>query len=129
MSSAFDLSILPDVDGYGGKKRKIMEALAETLGKKGATASKILEAMGPPDEIVPKVGATNVGPLEAAGPGAIIGGMPGPVISGDGPNASVAGTGKPYFLVYHWRGRHDYLVSNIVNRFNRDILPDNGRYS
>ncbi|KNC98583.1 uncharacterized protein SPPG_06268 [Spizellomyces punctatus DAOM BR117] len=98
-----------DVDGYGGKKHKTMEALAKALGNKGTPATKVLEAMGPPDEIVPKVGASNVGPLQAAGPGAITGGMPGPVIAGGSPNALGAAEGKPYFLIYYWRGRHDYL--------------------
>ncbi|KAI8920114.1 hypothetical protein DFJ77DRAFT_427121 [Powellomyces hirtus] len=97
-----------DVDGYGGRKHKVMEALGETLGKPGTRAIQVLEAMGPPDEI-------------AAGPGAIANGMPGPVL-GDGeagdPTAHGAGTGKPYFIIYYWRGRHDYLW------FQVDGTPD-----
>ncbi|KAI8826968.1 uncharacterized protein EV422DRAFT_512119 [Fimicolochytrium jonesii] len=98
-----------DVDGYGGKKHITMKALADTLGRKGTPAIKILEVMGAPDEIVPKVGASNVGPLDAAGPGAISNAMPGPVVGGGEVNALGPGSGNPYFIIYHWRGRHDYL--------------------
>ncbi|KAJ3012814.1 hypothetical protein HKX48_006071 [Thoreauomyces humboldtii] len=99
-----------DVDGYGGRKRKVMESLGESLGKPDTHAIQILETMGAPDEIVPKVGASNVGPLQSAGPGAIATGMPGPLVGGgQAPHGQGIDAGKPYFIVYYWRGRHDYL--------------------
>ncbi|KAJ3187110.1 hypothetical protein HDU85_007148 [Gaertneriomyces sp. JEL0708] len=105
-----------DVDGYGGKKHRVMEKLAEALGKADTPATKVLEAMGNPDMIIPKIGASNVGPLQSAGPGAIsdppidASGMPGPIIGGGSPaDVNASGAGQSYFLVYYWRGRHDYL--------------------
>ncbi|KAI9105862.1 hypothetical protein DFS34DRAFT_574144 [Phlyctochytrium arcticum] len=85
-----------DVDSYKGKKHTIMESLGKALGVKGNPAVKVLESMGQPDEI-------------AAGPGAITGGMPGPVITGGAPPLTETIPGKNYFLIYYWRGRHDYL--------------------
>ncbi|KAJ3020016.1 hypothetical protein HKX48_001431 [Thoreauomyces humboldtii] len=107
-----------NVDGFGGRKHKVMESLGETLGQPGSSALAILENMGAPDEIVPKVGASNVGPLQSAGPGAVAGGMPGPVIGGGAAGQQGVEQGKPYFLVYHWRGHH---VSSCLARRHRCI--------
>ncbi|KAJ3148130.1 hypothetical protein HDU89_004977 [Geranomyces variabilis] len=112
-----------DVDGHGGRKHVVMQTLADHFCPKDKShlhhAIEILDTMGPPDEIVPKIGASNVGPLQAAGAGAIVEGMPGPVLGGgDGVSDKGVGSGKPYFICYYWRGRHDYLW------FEVDETPD-----
>ncbi|KAI8819334.1 uncharacterized protein EV422DRAFT_534382 [Fimicolochytrium jonesii] len=101
-----------DVDKFNGRKHVTMKHLAETLGVKGTPAVKVLEAMGAPDEIVPKSGGGNiqaesVGPLDGEG---LATGMPGPVLGGGEAGAvAAAGAGETYYLVYYWRGRHDYV--------------------
>ncbi|KAJ3077554.1 hypothetical protein HK102_005151, partial [Quaeritorhiza haematococci] len=45
----------PSVDAYDGEKHRTMKALGELLGKVGTPGNRVIQAMGPPDEIVARV--------------------------------------------------------------------------
>lgn len=71
-----------DVDRWGGRKHVVMTELGEALGVPGTSAERVVSVMGPPDE--------------RAAPGDLLWELAGPA---DG----------TALLVYHWRGRHDFL--------------------
>ncbi|KAJ3330575.1 hypothetical protein HDU76_005338 [Blyttiomyces sp. JEL0837] len=96
---------IKDVDGFEGKKHKAMQALGQILGKPGTHISQLVTALGLPDEVVPKPSATM-----ASSGGVPLPTMPGPVL---GPAATSAANvdmdAGNLYLIYYWRGRHDYL--------------------
>ncbi|KAJ3039808.1 hypothetical protein HDV00_011716 [Rhizophlyctis rosea] len=105
----------PDVDKFGGKKQLAMEKLGEYLGAPGTPATRVLQTMGKPDAVVPKTDASQEGPSALQGGSAGVQGMPGPLIPGGG-----LAEGGNYFLVYYWRGKHDYLWFEVQTDKNGD---------
>jgi len=94
-----------EVDGPKGKKFQVMKALAETLGVPGTPAADILQTMGKPDELTSKLDVVENVEIEM---------MPGPIIGSDDDSA-LASTSEQgsYYLVYYWRGSHDYLYFKV----------------
>ncbi|KAI9209709.1 uncharacterized protein BJ171DRAFT_6271 [Polychytrium aggregatum] len=90
---------IPDVDGPNGKKRQTMNALLAVLGQPGTPAASIFEAMGKPDEV-----STSPDVFQNAVPL-----LPGPVV----PTAGAPQTSEAMYLIYYWRGRHDYLYFQV----------------
>ncbi|KAJ3190853.1 hypothetical protein HDU67_006127 [Dinochytrium kinnereticum] len=82
-----------DVDGFNGSKHKTMEKLRETLGVAGTPAANVIAAMGKPDE----TSSAEVGALDT---------MPGPFVDSE-PSGLSSEPGL--YLIYKWRGNHDYL--------------------
>jgi hypothetical protein len=85
-----------DVDGYGGRKHTLMKELGERLGQPGSMSQNILVHMGKPDEIRQSIDAHSV----AA--------MPGPVVPTSTPT-----TDQTFYMIYKWRGNHDYLWFHV----------------
>ncbi|KAJ3038626.1 hypothetical protein HDV00_000470 [Rhizophlyctis rosea] len=126
---------LKDVDGYGGKKHRAMEKIAKHYSEKGQnrSAADLLKFMGKPDEIIPKIEATTVGPKAVGGPDSLTGrpntGLeeaenplgPGAAKAPGEAGAENAQTGN-YFAVYYWRGKHDYLWFEIVKNGNDEVV-------
>jgi len=132
---------LKDVDGFGGKKHKALEALGKYFGVPGTPAPKVLEVLGKPDEVIPKIHATSVGPHDISGPDAIDGGggpgtgfqgMSGPFLGPGAKAPAAAGAenaqGGAYFIVYYWRGRHDYLWFEIEVKGADEVVKRSGWY-
>ncbi|KAI8836061.1 hypothetical protein BJ741DRAFT_606666 [Chytriomyces cf. hyalinus JEL632] len=88
-----------DVDGFNGKKHKTLDALCSSLGVPNTPLSSVVENMGIPDEVQPATQS-----LDQPAAASL---MPGPVLSG-APITSFE-EGKPFYAIYHWRGRHDYV--------------------
>ncbi|KAJ3289207.1 hypothetical protein HK104_007659 [Borealophlyctis nickersoniae] len=130
---------LKDVDGFGGKKHRALQALGTHLGQKGKPAADIIKTLGKPDEIIPKIDATNIGPKDVSGPDALSGGpgtglqgMPGPYMGPGAPPPQAAGAenaqGSAYFLVYYWRGRHDFLWFEVDASGADEVVRNSGWY-
>jgi len=81
-----------EIDAFGGRKHEVMEILASRLGVPGTPSARLLAIMGPPDERVRS--GTELWADSVYGPAA-------------------AGLEA---LVYHWRGRHDFLYFLVRRR-------------
>ncbi|KAJ3103860.1 hypothetical protein HDU97_009779 [Phlyctochytrium planicorne] len=88
-----------DVDGFNGAKHKAMLALEKGLGVQGTPASAVIEVMGKPDRVAPRDQET-------------LHGMPGPSVPA--PVVS-SGADDAVYLIYNWRGSHDYLRFLVSN--------------
>jgi hypothetical protein len=91
----------PAVQTFSGEKHKIMEELQSAL--LGKRVEEIITVMGRPDHIQsedPSKGFINESPSF----------MPGPVIPGEG-----YARPQPIYLIYYWRGLHDYLFFHMIN--------------
>ncbi|KAJ3049261.1 hypothetical protein HK097_009721 [Rhizophlyctis rosea] len=108
----------PDVDKFGGKKQLAMEKLGEYLGAPGTPGGRVLQVMGKPDAVVPKTDPSQEGPEALQGGAGVLQGMPGPVIPGGG----AAPNGGNYYLVYYWRGKHDYLWFEIDSSSGDEVV-------
>ncbi|RUS19840.1 hypothetical protein BC937DRAFT_86819 [Endogone sp. FLAS-F59071] len=99
-----------DIDGPQGEKHQVMKALGDQLGLPNTPASEILQRLGNPDDL------TLMPPGDYPPTVAM---MPGPVL----PTAEQGAMNpalqqqqsqpQPYYLVYYWRGKHDYLYFKI----------------
>jgi hypothetical protein len=103
-----------DVDGFNGKKHKLMQDMQKIL--KNSLSSDIISALGSPDQVTESLD-TNVIPLM----------MPGPVIA---PEVAIQ-TGPmlvsgPVYLIYYWRGKHDYLWFKVESSNGQAV--DSGWY-
>ncbi|KAI9217040.1 hypothetical protein BC828DRAFT_275318 [Blastocladiella britannica] len=110
----------PRIDTHGGDMHSAMDTLRDQLARPGTPAARVLDAMGPPDLILPSINAVKA--LIGGGGDVVrqalasnaIAGAPGPFISGIGGvqdqlhQQQQPQQGKS-FLVYFWRGVHDYL--------------------
>ncbi|KAJ2963906.1 hypothetical protein NQZ79_g1072 [Umbelopsis isabellina] len=85
-------------DAPNGAKHNAMKVLGEHFGKPDTPATEVLSHLGKPDELSPVLPHEMSNQHVAA--------MPGPVVPG---SESAQGLEKPYYLIYHWRGKHDYL--------------------
>ncbi|KAG0213134.1 hypothetical protein BGX28_004960 [Mortierella sp. GBA30] len=84
-----------DVDGSNGRKYRLMEELREHLCKPGTLGSDIVATMGLSDEVRPEdMQRMSLGTPENGSP-----------------------TDFSY-LLYKWRGYHDYLWFRIIHRTN-----------
>jgi len=94
-----------------------MKALAETLGLPGTPAADILQTMGKPDDLASKLDEVESIGIEM---------MPGPIIGSDDHPAPASSTSKQdsYYLVYYWRGRHDYLYFKVDAISEKVITSD-----
>ncbi|KAL1916249.1 uncharacterized protein VTP21DRAFT_5866 [Calcarisporiella thermophila] len=94
-----------EIDGFQGRKHRLMVALGEALGKPGTPAQKVIETMGKPDQLTPSLD-------EQAAPTVAV--MPGPVV----PSGTSTQSTEPnfYYLVYEWRGKHDYLWFQVDSK-------------
>ncbi|CDS08937.1 hypothetical protein LRAMOSA10297 [Lichtheimia ramosa] len=93
-----------NVDSFEGEKYKVMKGLSDQLGLPGTPAADVLARLGKPDELTPSLQGEPAAPV-----------MPGPVV-GAGADAGVAATAAqqpPYYFVYYWRHKHDYLYFKI----------------
>ncbi|KAI9149767.1 hypothetical protein H9P43_009946 [Blastocladiella emersonii ATCC 22665] len=102
------------VDSYGGEKHAAMETLLRALGVPGTPAKDVFQAMGPPDVVLPSedaVRSLQAGPqaIQQAIAASAHAGAPGPFISGGAEVVAAGGPQGKSFLVYMWRGVHDYL--------------------
>ncbi|KAF9179711.1 hypothetical protein BGZ51_003180 [Haplosporangium sp. Z 767] len=79
-----------DVDGFGGKKHKVMQQLHAALGKVGTQSTDVLSIMGPSDEIPAEI----LKELKRSEP-------------------QVTPPTNFRYLLYKWRGYHDYLWFRI----------------
>ncbi|RUS27212.1 hypothetical protein BC938DRAFT_483582 [Jimgerdemannia flammicorona] len=103
----------PDVDGPRGRKYQVMKvgltvvsvryfaALGDQLGLPNTPASDILQRLGKPDELTPTL--NNGGETHVAM-------MPGPAIPSTEQGQQQP---QPYYLVYYWRNKHDYLYFKV----------------
>ncbi|ORX88667.1 hypothetical protein K493DRAFT_410884 [Basidiobolus meristosporus CBS 931.73] len=92
---------IPEVDSHNGKKHELMKSLQTTFGQAGTPASEVILHLGKPDELSP-----TLNPQEGISPLT----MPGPALS-DG--VTSAPSNSSYYLIYHWRGRHDYAYFKV----------------
>ncbi|KAG0306898.1 hypothetical protein BGZ98_001492 [Dissophora globulifera] len=113
----------PAVDNFNGEKHQTLQKLGEYFGRRGTSASAILQAMGQPDEVKQSMDEAFHASL-----------MPGPMLGGTGANAAIAnatGAGlgdmsttmmptttkdagsQVMYFIYKWRGNHDYLWFKI----------------
>ncbi|KNE61267.1 hypothetical protein AMAG_07010 [Allomyces macrogynus ATCC 38327] len=110
-----------DVDTYGGAKHEAMETVRVALvpdtphAASTTPGSAIAQLLGEPDAVLTSRDAVRA--LMAGGAGvsaqaAAIAGAPGPVISPGMQVAGQPGSGST-FLVYFWRGTHDYLAFEV----------------
>jgi hypothetical protein len=104
-----------DIDGFNGKKHLLMKEMHELL--KGSSTAVIMSALGTPDEVSETL-EMNQGPLL----------MPGPLVPSDihvqtGPML----TSGPVYLIYYWRGKHDYLWFKIESSTGQAV--DSGWYN
>ncbi|ORZ37578.1 hypothetical protein BCR44DRAFT_35767 [Catenaria anguillulae PL171] len=102
----------PAVDSFGNEKHTAMTTLLQALGRPGTPAQDVFEAMGPPDLVLPSKEAVQSlvggrGTVEQVIAQQAHAGAPGPFISGDAQQQQQQ-AGKT-FLVYFWRGIHDYM--------------------
>ncbi|KAG0171882.1 hypothetical protein DFQ28_008534 [Apophysomyces sp. BC1034] len=90
------------VDSPDGEKFQVMEALGDQLGLPGTPAADILSRLGKPDELTLML-PHNVVPT-----------MPGPaILSGSVEAESLRQQQQPFYFVYYWRHKHDYLYFKI----------------
>ncbi|KAL1928837.1 hypothetical protein VTP01DRAFT_2623 [Rhizomucor pusillus] len=87
-----------EIDSPDGEK---FRSLGDQLGLPGTPAAQILSHLGKPDELTPTLQHSAGVPV-----------MPGPAISG-GSEVSATQQQPPYYLVYYWRQKHDYLYFKI----------------
>ncbi|KAJ3056587.1 hypothetical protein HK097_005750 [Rhizophlyctis rosea] len=132
---------LKDIDGYGGKKHRALDAIGRYYAEKGKNrpAKELLRLLGKPDEIIPKIEATTVGPKSVSGPEALTGGLgtgleeaedplgPGVAQAPKEAGAENAVTGS-YFAVYYWRGKHDYIWFEIHDKSGQELVKNYGWY-
>ncbi|KAJ3186101.1 hypothetical protein HK101_009747 [Irineochytrium annulatum] len=85
---------IKDVDGFNGEKHRTMKELQKLLGVPGTPAQNVMQVMGKPDEVT-RQGAEGFPEL-----------MPGPTVPA---GAGTTDAGDGLYLIYFWRGRHDYL--------------------
>ena len=104
----------PVLDGFTGRKFQVMKELGLLLSAANNSASpaqRVLQVLGKPDEI--SSDSTDIqsqGLSDASEAGSVgVQGMPGPVLGQEGLGSGDSSLSKPYYLIYHWRGRHDYL--------------------
>ncbi|TPX42887.1 hypothetical protein SeLEV6574_g05351 [Synchytrium endobioticum] len=88
-----------DADAPNGKKHHVMNQLLQQLGQPGTKGPDIVKIMGPPDEVSENAEKG----LHASGAPT----MPGPFMDSSKANAA------PMYLIYHWRGRHDYMYFKL----------------
>ncbi|KAI8584395.1 hypothetical protein K450DRAFT_219667 [Umbelopsis ramanniana AG] len=86
------------VDAPNGAKHNAMKALGERFGAPATPATEVLSHLGKPDELTPTL------PHELTSQHVAT--MPGPAVPG---SESAEALQKPYYLVYYWRSKHDYL--------------------
>ncbi|KAK9765788.1 hypothetical protein K7432_005604 [Basidiobolus ranarum] len=92
---------IPEVDSFGGKKHELLKSLQETFGKAGTPATEVILNLGKPDELSPTLNLQEgISPLT----------MPGPALS---ESTKPATSNSSYYLIYHWRGRHDYAYFKV----------------
>jgi hypothetical protein len=97
----------PILDGFTGRKFQVMKELGLLLSNNQGSAQQILKVLGKPDEISNSSDIQTQGISDASEAGSAgIQGMPGPIVGQEG---TAEDSTKPYYLIYHWRGRHDYL--------------------
>ncbi|KAJ3372947.1 hypothetical protein GGF31_001484 [Allomyces arbusculus] len=111
-----------DVDTYGGAKHEAMETVRAALAPDAPHAnasttpgSAIVQLLGEPDAVLPSRDAVRslmAGGAGASAQAAAIAGAPGPVIPPGMQAAGQQGSGST-FLVYFWRGTHDYLAFEV----------------
>ncbi|KAF9361034.1 hypothetical protein BGX26_006356 [Mortierella sp. AD094] len=82
-----------DVDGINGEKHQVMLKLADAFGKPGALSADITSVMGPSDEIPAEILAD----LKRSAP-------------------RVTPPTNYEYILYKWRGYHDYLWFRINMR-------------
>ncbi|KAJ3366795.1 hypothetical protein GGF32_003439 [Allomyces javanicus] len=116
-----------DVDTYGGAKHEAMETVRAALAPETphaasaptTPASAIVQLLGEPDAVLPSRDAVRAlmagGAAGVSAQAAAIAGALGPVIP---PGMETAATGQQQgggstFLVYFWRGTHDYLAFEV----------------
>lgn len=104
-----------DVDGFNGRKHLVMKEMHEIL--KSSSTSEIMAALGNPDQVTETL-EMNHTPLMMPGPV-----MPSDVAAQTGPML----TSGPIYLVYYWRGNHDYLWFKIESSSGRVV--DSGWYN
>ncbi|KNE59585.1 hypothetical protein AMAG_03843 [Allomyces macrogynus ATCC 38327] len=113
-----------DVDTYGGAKHEAMETVRAALAPETPHAasttpgSAIVQLLGEPDAVLPSRDAVRAlmagGAAGVSSQVAAIAGAPGPVIPPGMESATAAGQqGGSTFLVYLWRGTHDYLAFEV----------------
>ncbi|GAB5592334.1 hypothetical protein Unana1_07234 [Umbelopsis nana] len=88
-------------DAPNGAKHHAMKVLGEQFGAPNTPATEVLAHLGKPDELTPTL------PDELSSSQQHVATMPGPVVSAGGESADALQ--KPYYLVYYWRSKHDYL--------------------
>ena len=99
----------PELDGFNGRKFQVMKELGVLLEQDHVPASTVLQVLGKPDELANSVPSGIAVDQETDDSVPVVTGMPGPIVGqGLDPDA-----GKPYYLVYHWRGKHDFLWFKI----------------
>jgi len=86
------------VDGFNGRKHVVMKELAAVLGKPGTPSQEVIAIMGKPNDVTTSISPTTSIPL-----------MPGPIIGSAGQTPAQG----PFYLVYYWRAKHDYLWFKI----------------
>ncbi|KAG0001122.1 hypothetical protein BGZ79_005061 [Entomortierella chlamydospora] len=82
-----------DVDGFNGEKHQVMLKLADAFGKPGVLSADITSVMGPSDEIPAEILAE----LKRSAP-------------------QVTPPTNFQYILYKWRGYHDYLWFRINMR-------------
>ncbi|KAF7729228.1 hypothetical protein EC973_004757 [Apophysomyces ossiformis] len=88
------------VDSPDGEKFQVMKALGDQLGLPGTPAATILSHLGKPDELTLML------------PQAALPTMPGPAIMTESAQADPSQQ-QPFYFVYYWRHKHDYLYFKI----------------
>ncbi|CAO3673892.1 unnamed protein product [Umbelopsis vinacea] len=92
-------------DAPNGAKHNAMKLLGERFGAPNTPAAEVLSHLGKPDELTPTL------PHELSSNQQHVATMPGPAVPSGAESAQALQ--KPYYLVYYWRSKHDYLWFKI----------------
>ena len=104
------------VDNYDGPKHKVMKRMGELLGKRGTKFDTLHKFMDEPNEITRSLDSAFQSPEF----------MPGPVVPA-GTDSPHAGVEDLVYLIYYWRGRHDFLWFSMDG--NTETILDSGWYN
>ncbi|KAJ9049284.1 hypothetical protein DSO57_1026257 [Entomophthora muscae] len=110
---------------------KFLKDLQKHFGKKGTDAGEIIKALGKPDQMAPQIPEITRDEIlkksdseaaDAKMPGGIMPPLaPGPFM---GTSISDSGSSDSYYLVYEWRGKHDYMYFKVNAQTEKVISSD-----
>ncbi|KAJ9052552.1 hypothetical protein DSO57_1033044 [Entomophthora muscae] len=116
---------------FNGNTHQLMKDLQKHFGKKGTDAGEIIKALGKPDQMAPQIPEITRDEIlkksdseaaDAKMPGGIMPPLaPGPFM---GTSISDSGSSDSYYLVYEWRGKHDYMYFKVNAQTEKVISSD-----